>query len=89
MKNPKDNSSESTNKINQESISWRELCDNYVSEHYDKNRFDGGEYMGGNTETGLHGVWYYDQMKKGYYLNVVANEKTGKIVSAVMEKLTE
>jgi len=62
------------------------LCDNYVSKHYGKHRFDGGEHMGGNTELGLYGRWYYD--KKGYVLDLVANEKTGKIVSAELRKLS-
>jgi ankyrin repeat protein len=60
------------------------LCDNYVSEHYGKNRFDGGEHMGGNTELGLYGRWYYDG--KGYVLKLTANEKTEKIVSAELRK---
>lgn len=62
------------------------LCDKYVSKYYGKHRFDGGEHMGGNTELGLYGRWYYD--KKGYVLDLVANEKTGKIVSAELRKLS-
>ena len=61
------------------------LCDTFVAENYKENRFDGGEYMGGNTDTGIYGRWYYD--KNGYVLKLVADAKNGVIVSSELSKI--
>jgi hypothetical protein len=80
----KESGSKSEGKITRESYCGLTLCENYISKHY-KGEFS-SEHMGGNTETGAYGRWYYG-IKKGHALILHANVKTGKIISAEFIKL--
>ena len=60
-------------------MGWK-TCNDFIKDNYEEDRFDGGEHMGGCTETGLHGRWHYD--KNGNHLRLTCNSKSKTMISA-------